>query len=207
MTTISATREPRYWTRRISPAGPELVFAVRGGKGYYLVWALGLGCLAVFGYGAWYILEGWLIDPSGIMVGGVFFLVIMLGGMAFGLYTVSRLLGSTIYLLAPDRMRVTSGFPRSRVTFEVERARIRGILQNYTPPKDAGLDGTWRILLSYADPKGKTRDFSFEGWTAEEAHWLAPIVSEWANVPLKSDMSAEFDEAPEEEKEKVRKGP
>jgi hypothetical protein len=205
--TATTSKEPQNWTKRLSPAGPELVFAIRGGKGYYLTWAIGVGCLAAFGYGALYVLQGWLSDPLGNLLGGGFFFLIMAAGVAFGLYVVFRLLGSTTYLLAPDAMRVTSGFLRPRVKFEVERSHIRGVEQNYTPPKEAAVDGTWKVLLSYADLKGKTREFSFEGWTAEEARWLAPIVSEWANVRFKSEMSAEFEEASDEEKEQVRKGP
>ncbi len=72
----------------------------------------------------------------------------------------------------------------------IERGRIKEIVKTYTPPKSAGLEGSYATLMIYDTPLGQRRTLAFEGWREAEQAWLSTLLCTWAKVPCRSENTA-----------------
>jgi hypothetical protein len=180
--------------------GTELTFAIRRGQYYIFTILVGVACLLFFGYWLVVFTKGWIIDREEILIGGVIFYLVMLGGFLFGVYTLDRMLhASSRYVLGENRFIASynSLFKRSRT--EIDRKLIVEVLRLYTPPKNPKLDGRYQIVVAYRQPNAQRGEFALEDYSEEAAAWAGPLIAQWADVKMKRDYAPGFEEADADE--------
>lgn len=191
---------PVNWSMQTTQDGTELTFAIRGGPYYIFTILVGAACVLFFGYWLFIFTKGWVIDGEEILIGGVFFYLVMLGGFVFGVYTLDRMfIAASHYLLGANHFAATYSSLLKRSRTEIERRQITEVLRLYTPPKDAGLDGSYRIIIVYRKPNMERGEFALEDYSKAAAEWAGPLIAQWADVKIKRDFSGGYEEADADE--------
>lgn len=185
---------PAYWSIAEGPDGAVvLTFGLRK-------WALGLGLggglVALFGWGAWGFLKNWFIDHAEILPGGVILFLVFVAGLWAGLYVIDRLIFATVqYELTPENLVIRKNTLFRRKQEVIPRKNVREILINYLPPgpnTSTGNPGTYATLIVHERPNTRgTTNFAMEGWTEEEANWLAPQLARWSGIKYREIQSGE----------------
>lgn len=195
---ISEAAIPSPWSQEITGCGKiRLSCGVPSGPGRNLIIGVGvvfcvLGLLGM----------GWLltVDPPQSIEGYLYFLmpagIVLCGLFCFDVAFFAK----SRYQIGETGISIqrTSLFRRQR--FAVPRASVVGIWQKYTPPDPmapSSTPGDWVTYLVCDRSDGQeVGQFPLDGvHTADEAVWLAGLLSRWAGVPVKRTFAPNVDEA------------
>lgn len=123
-------------------------------------------------------------------------MLVILGGVAFGVRVPDRMLfATTRYRLGEYRLFATVNSLFKRSSIEIARRQILQILRLYTPPETVKDEGTYRTIVIYRMPNAGRGELASEGITEQEAERIGPMIAEWANVPMRRDFAAGYEEA------------
>jgi hypothetical protein len=190
MTDMTPT-PPQFWAESADAAGTVLTYAVRGGKSFYLLIALGAAAVLFCAS----VLLRWL--TAGDLTGaGFVFLLLPVAGIVFGAHCLDvALRAKTEYVLGSAELDYRRHALFGARPMRISRASIVEIFQQWTPPGQSapsGSPGTWATLIRYhAEASKKPKEFAFDGLgTPEEARWLGPLLTRWADAPLRKDVAA-----------------
>ena len=198
MTTAPVGATPTYWSQTNDGNGQTvLTYAVRGGKAQLVLGTLGMVCLAAGAWGA-----TWLLSGGGITAAGLVLVVLAPGGLAlFGAYCLDTVFfARRAYVLGSQTLTAQRTSLRGRSTpTEITRSAATAVVQRYTPPGESASrqsQGTWTTFLAWTRKDGRKDEYAFEGMgSAEEARWLAALLTQWAAVPIQRSFSETLQEA------------
>lgn len=179
---------PREWSKRSLPLGVEFTFHAAKAPGARGGLALGVTIVALCAYWAWLFIKNWFIDGVEILAGGMVLFLVILGGAAFGLYCIRRVFSRTSYLLASDALTVSRrGLIKSN-SEKYLKSELAGIHLLFTPPQEAALDGSWRVVLDIKSLSGgENRTLVLEGYGESEAKILSAEFSRWTGLAVRGE--------------------
>ncbi|QEA11572.1 hypothetical protein [Comamonas flocculans] len=193
---------PEFWRSETTASGSErLIYAVRGGRAFLPLLVLGAGLIGAGVWGAGAL--GWGADLT--VAGWVLFIVAPGGAVLAGVYVLDVLFWRQhSYTFDASMLRVAERSLFFRRESEIARSLVRGVELAYTPPREdaaTGDPGRWATLLEYQRPDGESATLALTGMgSEEEAHWLGPLLADWAQVKLARGFGAAVaDEADPEE--------
>jgi hypothetical protein len=199
------TSPPQYWSRATSSKGDVLTYAIREGTGFMVLLAI---AAVLIGGGVWAMY--WLAAGGGLTIAGIIFMLLVPGSIILaGVYSLDAALWRRHeYLLGPSGLEARRVSLFGAKSLAIHRSSIVAINQAYSPPSASSgnkTPGDWVTFVTYRDGmSGKETDYALDGMTsAEEARWLAPLLCDWAKVPLKRGYGAAFDEADPKELPKL----
>jgi hypothetical protein len=172
------------WRLERQPDHLLLEHRIREGSGRAILLSVGLCCVLFFGYWVLAMVTALIAEPASVEIGGYVFLLVMLGGLAFGVYTLLRLTAVTRYQVRPDILHVDERRRGKSVHTEIPSVLVTELTCAHTPSKATRGEDTYKIVLHWKEPGGQARWLAMEGDRKPEADWLGAILSTWAGKPV-----------------------